>query len=169
MQDDPEDKRAEGSPDRPAPRSAESVPGPETMPSPVYRWGGYPQGDLEIEAGYITPEGYGPYATPEAAAVGQSVGQSVPDAARGEGPQGNHALGENVREALLREGRLSGSRLAIEVAGGVVVLKGRAPSEFLRRLAQDVATAVPGVLVVHNHMDVADMGPGTGDGVPPAS
>lgn len=145
--------------------AGDSASGPDATASPVYRWGGYPEGDLQIEGGYITPEGYGPYATPEAAVPGRPD----PAAVEGEVVHDNHRLGEAVRDALLREGRLSGSRLAIEVRDGVVVLKGRAPSEFLRRLAQDVAEAVPGVLVVHNHMDVADMGPGTGDGVPPAS
>jgi hypothetical protein len=124
------------------------------VPSPDYKWGGYTTTDVFTETGYISPEGYGPYASPDAAAAGRPAERHQTDVARS-----NFALGEDVRLALLQEGRLSRSRLALEVAQGIVTLIGTVPSEYLRSLAQRTAEAVPGVLVVHNRLDVAEIGP----------
>lgn len=126
------------------------------VPAPEYRWGGYKVGDVMMASGYINPQGYGPYASADAAVPGHTAPRHPADVDRTDTD-----LGEAVHAALLREGRLARSRITIDVSQGIVTLTGATPSEFLRMLAQQTVEAVPGVLVVHNHLDLADVGSGS--------
>lgn len=129
---------------------------PFDVAAPEYRWGGYKVGDVMMSSGYINPQGYGPYASADAAAPGHPAPRHDSDIERTD-----TEVGEAVRAALLDEGRLSRSRITIGVSQGIVTLIGATPSEFLHMLAQQTAEDVPGVLVVHNHLDVADVGSGS--------
>ena len=65
-----------------------------------------------------------------------------------------------IEAALAAEGRIDRALIAVAVAQGAVRLSGRVPTEFQRQLAVAVAGAVPGVLVVNDHLDALETGEG---------
>ena len=71
----------------------------------------------------------------------------------GRGPDGPR-LDERVERALRATGYLALRALEITSRDRRVVLKGRVPSYHLKRVAQAVALAVPGVRQVRNDLDV---------------
>lgn len=68
------------------------------------------------------------------------------------------ALRTAVIAALDADGRIEGT-IDTRASAGVITLTGQVPSEFQRSLVDAAVGTVPGVLVVENQLDVADMGP----------
>lgn len=62
-------------------------------------------------------------------------------------------------EALAREGRLSGETFTVAVEHGCATLTGSISDEFQRTLVDACLSAVPGILVVRNQLDVRESGP----------
>lgn len=67
-----------------------------------------------------------------------------------------------VRDALAAEGRLEGQSITVAVRDGLVTLTGEVAREFQHGLATACASSVAGVLVVQNHLSVAQKGPAPG-------
>jgi osmotically-inducible protein OsmY len=63
-------------------------------------------------------------------------------------------LGGQIDQALRATGHLSLRRLEIIAAEGLVVLRGRLPSYYLKQVAQTAVRAVPGVGAVHDELDI---------------
>lgn len=78
----------------------------------------------------------------------------------GRGPRNYRRSDERIKEELFRrltaESWLDASDIEIEVAEGEVSLRGAVDTRRSRRLAEEIAAAVPGVREVHNRIDSAD-------------
>lgn len=61
---------------------------------------------------------------------------------------------EDVNERLTEHPNLDATNIEVRVDGGEVTLEGWAPDRDMKRLAEDVAYAVRGVVDVHNHLHV---------------
>lgn len=68
-------------------------------------------------------------------------------------------LTQSVRQALAVDGRIAGEAIAVTVVDGCVFLNGTVTKEYLRVFADACVSAVPGVLVVMNRLDVLQKGP----------
>lgn len=64
------------------------------------------------------------------------------------------ALVSRIAEVLKASGYAALRSVAIEHHEGVVVLRGRVPTFYLKQVAQAVASKVPGVDVLVNHLRV---------------
>ena len=65
------------------------------------------------------------------------------------------ATTSTTRDRLYLDHELDASHIEALVADGRVTLEGEVDSPRSRRLADDIAHAVPGVAEVHNHLRVA--------------
>jgi hypothetical protein len=78
----------------------------------------------------------------------------------GYGPQGyqrsDKRICEDVCERLTYHGQLDPSEVEVEVDNGEVTLKGRVSDRRSKRIAEDVAATVSGVVDVHNQIRVDD-------------
>ena len=76
----------------------------------------------------------------------------------GRGPRGYQRSDERIREdvcdRLTMHGDIDASNVEVEVVGAEVTMRGMVDSRSSRRLAEDVAEAVPGVRHVHNEVRV---------------
>ncbi len=68
-------------------------------------------------------------------------------------PRADHDLTGRVLAALSRPA-LGLAELQVDYVEAVVVLRGRAPSVTMRVKAGEIATHVPGVAIVSNHLRV---------------
>jgi hypothetical protein len=77
----------------------------------------------------------------------------------GRGPRGyvrpDPRIHEDVSDRLYVDHHLDASEIDVVVQDGRVVLEGRVDSPRARRIADDIAHAVPGVCEVHNHLQVS--------------
>lgn len=64
-----------------------------------------------------------------------------------------------VETSLQQDGRVADEDVKVAVSNGCAVLTGSVSREFLRVLAEACASAVPGVLVVMNRLEVRQKGP----------
>ncbi len=62
-------------------------------------------------------------------------------------------------DAFATDGRFAGEKFDVEIEDGCAILSGSISLEYLRTLADACASAVPGVLVVKNQLDVDETGP----------
>ena len=74
----------------------------------------------------------------------EQAGKSLDDA----------AVTAKVKSALIAEPNLKSNTIDVDTVGGVVILKGTADSQEIRRKAEQVATAVEGVRSVRNELVV---------------
>jgi osmotically-inducible protein OsmY len=78
---------------------------------------------------------------------------------RGRGPRGYHRSDERIHEdvcdRLEAHGEVDASDVEVTVAAGEVTLAGTVPDRRTKRLAEDVADSVRGVLDVHNLLTLA--------------
>ncbi len=76
----------------------------------------------------------------------------------GYGPRGYHRsderIHEDVCERLTEHGDVDARDIEVTVAGAEVTLSGTVPSRGQKRLAEDVADAVSGVIEVHNRLRI---------------
>lgn len=74
----------------------------------------------------------------------------------GRGPRGwtrsDARIREEICERMARHGHLDASRLRVEVTDGEVTLEGEVPNRLQKRLAEDIADRVLGVVDVHNRL-----------------
>ena len=77
---------------------------------------------------------------------------------RGRGPKGyvrsDDRIREDVSERLTEDSWIDASDLEVTVTAGVVTLAGTLPDWDQKRRAEELATAVPGVVVVTDHVRV---------------
>lgn len=80
----------------------------------------------------------------------------------GYGPRGYHRsderINEDVCERLTEHGDLDASDIEVGVTGGEVMLSGTVATRTQKRLAEDIADAVTGVVEVHNRLRVQRSG-----------
>jgi hypothetical protein len=78
----------------------------------------------------------------------------------GIGPQGyqrsDERICEEVCERLTQHGQIDASDMEVEVNDGEVYLKGKVDNRHSKRMTEDVAASVPGVMDVHNQLKVDD-------------
>jgi BON domain len=76
----------------------------------------------------------------------------------GRGPRGYRRSDDRIREDVCEHFTLSGyldpSDVDVEVRGGEVMLSGTVATRTQKRLAEDLADAVFGVVEVHNHLRI---------------
>lgn len=82
----------------------------------------------------------------------------IPGPYVGRGPRGygrsDERITEEVCQRLTEAGQLDASDMEVEVSGGEVTLKGSVDSRRAKRLAEDIADTVTGVVDVHNQLRV---------------
>lgn len=76
------------------------------------------------------------------------------DAATRSASRADARVAERIDQALRGTGYLSLRNLEIIVTQGLVVLRGRLPSYYMKQVAQAAVRAVPGVGEVHDQLDV---------------
>jgi hypothetical protein len=80
----------------------------------------------------------------------------APGPYEGIGPRGYQRSDVNIKEdvcdLLTRHGRIDASEIEIEVKNGEVTLTGMVDDRRSKRLAEDLAESIPGVIDVHNHL-----------------
>jgi osmotically-inducible protein OsmY len=80
----------------------------------------------------------------------------VPVSYEGLGPQGYRRSDEVIREEvcsrLTRHGYVDASQIAVEVQEGEVILTGTVPNRQMKRMAEDAAETIAGVIDVHNQI-----------------
>jgi hypothetical protein len=78
----------------------------------------------------------------------------------GIGPQGyqrsDDRIFEEVCERLSQHGQIDASDIEVDVENGEVFLKGKVDNRHSKRMAEDVAATVPGVMDVNNQLKVHD-------------
>lgn len=71
---------------------------------------------------------------------------------------GEQPSDEEMKQDLLARlkdnGDVQGSRVAVEVSGGEITLRGSVPNYVVSQMIESVANEVPGVTDVHNEMEV---------------
>ena len=72
---------------------------------------------------------------------------------------GDAALRDAVLRRIEADGRFANEPVSVLVTDGCAVLRGTVSLEYLRVLADACASAVPGVLVVRNQLDVSQTPP----------
>ena len=76
----------------------------------------------------------------------------------GKGPKGytrsDERIKEEVCERLMRHGSIDAREVDVDVAGGVVTLKGLVPSRAAKHAAEDTAESVLGVIDIQNMLRV---------------
>ncbi len=76
----------------------------------------------------------------------------------GKGPRGytrsDERITDDVCYGLIEHPGIDADRMEVEVRGGIVTLTGTADSRRMKRLAEDVALAVPGVADVQNRLRI---------------
>lgn len=74
----------------------------------------------------------------------------------GRGPRGwsrsDARIREEICERMARHGHLDASHLRVDVVDGEVTLEGEVPNRLQKRLAEDIADDVLGVVDVHNRL-----------------
>ncbi len=90
----------------------------------------------------------------------------VPGPFTGVGPQGyqrsDQRIEDDVNSRLAQHGHLNAANINTDVNNGVVTLNGSVDTRREKRLAEDIADSVPGVIDVHNNLKVtgkSQMGP----------
>lgn len=82
--------------------------------------------------------------------------------ATGLGPQGyqrsDERIHEDVCERLTQHGQIDASNMEVKVENGEVTLEGTVEDRRTKRMAEDVAEAVPGVRDVHNRLRIGALG-----------
>jgi hypothetical protein len=68
--------------------------------------------------------------------------------------RGDERLREDVCDRLTEHGEVDARDMEVVVSGGEVTLSGTAPTRTQKRLAEDIADAVVGVIEVHNSLRV---------------
>ncbi|HET7584558.1 MAG TPA: BON domain-containing protein [Gemmatimonadaceae bacterium] len=158
--------------------------GAEGMPSPAAygygpegaygdgrsrEWGAGYAGGYGRSAGYGEEGGYGDWRGGQYAGVPPSWttaespalrGRSARDASyAGRGPRGyrrsDERILDDVNEALTRHAGLDPSDIEVRVSAGEVTLSGTVESRRDKRLAEDIADVVTGVVDVHNRLRIA--------------
>jgi hypothetical protein len=80
----------------------------------------------------------------------------IPGPYEGLGPVGyrrsNENILEDICERLTMHGQVDASRFRVEVDDGVVRLEGEAPDRWTKRQVEDLASSVPGVFRIENHL-----------------
>lgn len=83
-------------------------------------------------------------------------GSGMPGPHAGKGPKGykraDERIHEEVCETLTRHGGIDAKEIEVEVEGGEVTLKGMVEDRNQKRMAEDSAEAVSGVMDVHNQL-----------------
>ncbi len=81
-----------------------------------------------------------------------------PGPSTGKGPKGytrsDERIKEEVCERLMRHGSIDAREVDVDVAGGVVTLKGLVPSRAAKHAAEDTAESVLGVIDIQNMLRV---------------
>lgn len=76
----------------------------------------------------------------------------------GKGPAGYHRsdarIAEDINDALLVSDDVDAAGISVSVNGGVVTLSGFTPTRSEKRLAEDLAEFVPGVIDVKNELRI---------------
>jgi hypothetical protein len=89
----------------------------------------------------------------------------VPGPYVGRGPKGyvrsDERIYEDVCERLMRFGHVDASDIEVHVSRGEVTLEGVVDDRLQKRLAEDLADGVPGVIDVHNRLRIRRQ-PGVG-------
>ncbi len=88
------------------------------------------------------------------AVVLMSLPVSIGEDSAGRVPVEGHVLVRDVESRLSRSGYLALRDLDCEVVGGMVLLRGRVPSYYLKQLAQTVVGEVQGIGGVFNMIEV---------------
>jgi hypothetical protein len=82
----------------------------------------------------------------------------IPGPESGHGPQGyqrsDERIYEDVCDRLMQHGRIDASDMTVAVKDREVTLSGTVNSRGAKRMAEDLADAVPGVINVHNQLKV---------------
>lgn len=82
----------------------------------------------------------------------------IPGPHAGRGPQGyvrsDERIEAEVCERLTRHGRIDASDVEVSVKDGEVTLAGTVGSRRMKRMAEDVAESVMGVVDVHNRLQI---------------
>jgi len=68
-------------------------------------------------------------------------------------------IAEIARQVLRQSSYFELRDVACEFSGGILTLRGRVPSYHLKQLAQASVADVPGVVEVHNRVEVVTPGP----------
>jgi hypothetical protein len=134
--------------DRRGPRGSDSGPPPA---GPWREHAG--AGERPSHAGaQDRPHAYDP------AFVPRSPPGAPPGPYAGLGPRGyrrsDERLREDVCDRLTEHGEVDARDMEVEVSAGEVTLSGTAPTRAQKRLAEDIADAVVGVVEVHNRLRV---------------
>jgi hypothetical protein len=70
----------------------------------------------------------------------------------------------NIAQAALRQsGYVELRVLSCVFSGGILTLHGRVPSYYLKQRAQEIASKVPGVIVINNDVEVVSSDPARAD------
>ena len=73
-------------------------------------------------------------------------------------------IAEIAQQALRRSSYFELRNLSCDFSGGILTLRGRVPSYHLKQLAQASVAEVPGVVEVHNRVEVVSPAPSRNDG-----
>ncbi len=81
---------------------------------------------------------------------------TAPGPYTGRGPHGyqrsDERIKEEINDRLYQHGRIDASDIFVDVDGGEVTLSGSVKGRREKRLAEDIADSVPGVVDVNNHL-----------------
>ncbi len=82
----------------------------------------------------------------------------IPGPETGHGPQGYHRSDERIldeiNDRLMLHGQLDARDITTQVENGEVTFSGTVRSRRAKRMAEDVAESVPGVIDIHNELKV---------------
>lgn len=118
--------------------------------------GNYDYGAFLPHTDAPTPESmeHHQYGRPYTPGQGQSQGRRGPHA--GKGPRRTERrLQEDVEDRLTNHDWLDASGIQVQVSGDEVTLSGTVRSRQDKRLAEDIAESVPGIIDVHNQLRIA--------------
>jgi len=72
----------------------------------------------------------------------------------GNQPHGDEMILQEIKKRLEEDPHLDETGIVTEIHQGLVILKGKIDTEEEKYLAQNIASAVPGVTKVENHLHV---------------
>ena len=129
------------------------------MSQEQYRGPGYAP---EEEAGRARGGGFGEREYGERDFQGQGFGRHAEEGFRGRGPRGYRRSSERIREdvceALTDEGTVDATDIEVDVADGIVTLRGIVSDRRQKRRAEDVAERAGGVRDVRNQLEISERG-----------